>query len=135
MPRLPAPACITPIRGLTVAYISRKLLEVLAEGALEIAGPAAHLKRDSPWPWIKSALALTSWNGESCTDETPPPWIPVLHYLVSKMFFPHVQSEPPKLHFVCVPWVKVCDIRPTDRQKQRKRPVEQSGNSAMKDVR
>lgn len=30
MPRLPAPACITPVHDLIVAYISCKLLEVLA---------------------------------------------------------------------------------------------------------
>lgn len=44
-------------------------------------------------------------------------------------------SEPPKLHFVCLPWVKACDITPNNKQKQCKRPVGPSGNSGIKDVR
>lgn len=80
MPRLSAPARITPIHGLTVAYNSHKLLEVLA-GSSGDRWPCCPLEEG-----LFLALEAPSWNGENCTDKTVPPWVPVLHYLVSKTF-------------------------------------------------
>lgn len=82
----------------------------------------SHWKRDSPWPWPR----------ESCRDQTLLSSCPAPR---EKNAFPRAPSEPWELHSVCLPWVKVGDIRPEHGQRQCRREVELAGNSAMKAAR